>query len=129
MFIDYRPESTILPRTAPGFIEFPSGTGTGCSVSFFVNSNQTYTGVIRSVTYNLRRLSDNASVSWTTGGDATVLTQFTDDYLRVAKSTTTDGIKITMNTAMPAEAKLYQLTATVSFTSGKVSTAQKTIVV
>lgn len=129
LFINYNPESTILPRTAPGFIEFPSGTGSGCSASFFIDSNQTYTGVIRNVSYTLKRLEDNATVTWTTGGDATVLTQFVDNYLRLTKSTTTDGIKITMNTAMPAEAKLYQLTATVTFTSGKVSTAQRTLVV
>jgi hypothetical protein len=58
-------------REAPGFIEFPI---TNTAASFYVNSNQQYTGVIRTVEYTFTRLSDNDNVKYITGGDPIALT-------------------------------------------------------
>ena len=114
-------------KTAPGYIEFPS---TNITASLFVVSeqDQQYTGTIRSITYTLKRQSDNASVSYTTGGSDADLTSFIDDYIRVAKSSSTNGIKITTD-LMPDEAEFYTLTATVQFISGKKVVTTATIVI
>lgn len=126
MFIDYVQESQAMLRKAPGFIEFPI---TNTAASFYANSNEEYTGVIRNIRYTFTRQSDGASVSYTTGGDATALSLFTDSYLTLSKSSTVDGIRIHMNTFMPDEVQLYTLTANVLFTSGKQMTCTSTIVV
>lgn len=126
MYISYTQESTASLREAPGFIEFPM---TNTAASFFVDSNDTYTATIRNITYTLTRQSDNAIVSYVTGGDATALSLFTDPYLTTSKSTLVDGMKIHMNTFMPDEVQLYTLTANVLFTSGKQMTCSSTIVV
>jgi hypothetical protein len=78
MFINTRAESNVLLKSCPGFIEFPA---TNSSASFFVDSNQTYSGVIRSVTYTFKRLSDNAQISYTTGESGDNLSNFIDPYL------------------------------------------------
>jgi hypothetical protein len=100
MFINTRPESNVLLKSCPGFIEFPA---TNSSASFFVDSNQTYSGVIRSVTYTFKRLSDNAQISYTTGESGDHLSNFVDPYLQIRKSTTTEGVKITVDAQMPSE--------------------------
>ena len=106
LFINYRAESNVLLRTAPGFLEFPQ---TGASASFYVDSNQTYTATMRSITYTFTRLSDNATAVYTTGGDTTSLSNFTDPYISIAKSNNVEGIKITADSAIPATTQLYTL--------------------
>jgi hypothetical protein len=73
LFINTVAESNVAVKTAPGFIEFPA---TYASASLFVDSNQTYSAVIRSTTYTITRNSDNASVSYTTGQDGSNLSTF-----------------------------------------------------
>ena len=126
LYIASRSEGNIALRTAPGYTEFPA---TYASASFYITSNQEYTGVIRSTTYTLTRLSDNASVSFTTGEDGSRLTSFSDPYMKLAKSTTTSGIKITVDSAMPEDPKFYTLTARAVFTSGYEQTASINLVV
>lgn len=126
MFIDQRAEGNIPLRIAPGFMEFPS---TYASASLFVNSNQEYTGVIRSITYTLTRQSDNASAVYITGGTDANLSIFVDPYISVSKSTSVDGIKISADSAIPETAQFYTLTADVLFTSGYQQTVSTTIVV
>ena len=121
-----KPESNISLRTAPGYAEFPA---TYASASFYITSDQEYTGVIRSTTYTLTRLSDNASVSFTTGEDGSRLTSFSDPYIKLAKSTTTNGIKITVDSAMPNDPNYYTLTARAVFVSGYEQTASINIVI
>lgn len=126
LFIDYDTESQSMLREAPGFIEFPI---TNTAASFYVNSNQQYTGVIRTVEYTFTRLSDNANVKYITGGDPTALTQFSDPYLQLSKKEGAEKIKIVMNTAMPSDPVLYTLAAKVTFTSGLIQNTVATIVV
>ena len=126
MYIDYEQESQAMLRTAPGFIEFPI---TNTMATFFVNSSQQYTGVIRNIRYTFTRQSDGQSVQYTTGGDASALSLFTDSYLTLSKNPNADRIRIHMNTFMPDEVQLYTLTANVLFTSGKQMTCSSTIVV
>jgi hypothetical protein len=126
LHIASRSEGNISLRTAPGYTEFPA---TYASASFYITSDQEYTGVIRSTTYTLIRLSDNASVSFTTGEDGSSLTSFSDPYMKLAKSTTTSGIKITVDSAMPEDPKFYILTAKAVFTSGYEQTSTINIVV
>ena len=126
LHIASKPEGNISLRTAPGYTEFPA---TYASASFYITSDQEYTGVIRSTTYTLTRLADNASVSFTTGEDGSSLTSFSDPYMKLAKSTTTNGIKITIDSAMPEDPKFYTLTAKAVFTSGYEQTSTINIVV
>lgn len=126
LFIDTITESNVSLRTAPGYLEFPQ---TGASASFFVNSNQQYTATMRSVTYTLTRLSDNASISYTTGGDSSHISNFTDPYITIAKSGSVDGFRITSDAMMPSTTQFYTLTADVLFTSGKHVQIQNTVVV
>lgn len=126
MFINYNTEGLVNLKTAPGFIEFPQ---TYASASFFVDSNEQYTGVIRNTVYTLTRRSDNASVSYATGGDDTALNEFVDPYLKIVKSTTTEGVKITVDTAIPQQTQLYTLSATTTFTSGYQVTCSATLVI
>lgn len=126
LFINTLAESNVSLRTAPGYIEFPA---TYASASFFVDSNQTYSSVIRSVTYTLKNLQTNDQVQYVTGQSGEMLEQFRDAYLTVRKSTTTDGIKITADAAIPATTQLYTLTAVVLFASGKTETIVNKLVV
>ena len=126
LFINSRAESNIQLKTVPGYFEFPQS---GASASFFIDSNQEYSAVIRNVQYTLTRLSDNVSVSYTTGGSTTALENFTDPYISITKSTSVDGIKITADAAMPLTMQLYTLQATATFTSGHQVVVNNTIVV
>lgn len=123
-FINYRLESNVQLRTAPGYIEFPT---TGASASLFVDSNQQYTGVIRNIVYTLTRKSDNASVVYNTMSDT--VPSFSDQYITVEKSNNVDGFKITMDTVMPPTAQHYELEAVVNYISGKTQTVSTNIVV
>ena len=126
LFIDTRQEGTVNLRTAPGYIEFPA---TGSAASFYLNSNQTYDAVIRSTTYTLQRLQDGVTATFTTGGSDTSLLNFTDDYISLSKSTTTNGIKIVADGFVPEDAKFYRLTATALFASGDTIACTSTLVV
>ena len=125
LHIGYDVESQSMLREAPGYIEFPI---TNTAASFYVTSDQNYTGVIRTVEYTLTRQSDNESVTYTTGGDPTALTQFSDPYLQVSKRDGAEKVKIVMNTAMPDQPKFYTLSAKVTFTSGLVQNASAVLV-
>ena len=122
--MNYRLESNVQLRTAPGYIEFPT---TGASASLFVDSNQQYTGVIRNIIYTLTRKSDNASVVYNTMSDT--VPSFSDQYITVEKSNNVDGFKITMDTVMPSTAQHYELEAVINYISGKTQTVSANIVV
>ena len=126
LFINNRAESNISIRTAPGFLEFPQ---TGCAASFFVDSNQTYTAVIRNVTYTLTRLLDNVSATYITGGNTNSIDDFTDPYITLSKSTNVDGMKISADAAMPSTPQFYTLSARVLFTSGRTINITNTLVI
>ena len=126
LFINYRVESNVSLRTAPGFLEFPQ---TGASASFYVDSNQTYTATMRSITYTLTRMSDNATAVYTTGGDTTSLSNFTDPYISISKSNNVDGIKITADSAIPTTTQLYTLQASILFTSSHTVSVTSILVV
>ena len=126
MYIAYNNEGLIQLREAPGYIEFPS---TNTSASFYVTSNQDYTGVIRQIQYTFTRLSDNATCSYTTGGSTEDLELFVDPYLQLAKKNGQEKVKITMNAAMPSTPQFYTLTANVTFTSGVQKTTSAILVV
>ena len=126
LFINHRAESGVSLRTAPGFLEFPN---TGAAASFYVDSNQQYTATITSVKYTLTRLSDNAQCVYTTGGSTDSVNTFTDPYLRVAKSTSVNGIKITEETTIPSDTHLYTLEADVCFNSNRHEIITVTLVV
>jgi len=68
-------------------------------------------------------------VSFTTGEDGSRLTSFSDPYIKLAKSTTTNGIKITVDSAMPNDPNYYTLTAKAVFVSGYEQTASINIVI
>lgn len=126
MFINHRVEGNIQLRTAPGFIEFPR---TNAQASFYVDSNQEYTAIVRNIEYVLTRQSDGMSISYTVGEDGSNLSNFVDPYIRVSKSTTVDGLKIIADSAIPSDPQLYTLRAIVSFVSGSQQTITATLVV
>ena len=126
LFINHTPESTTLLKESPGYIEFPAS---GTAASFFVDSNQTYSATVRSVTYTLKRLDDNAEVSFTTGESGDQLESFQDPYIRISKSTSKNGIKIIADGAFPQSVKQYLLTASVLFASGYTMQCTKNILV
>ena len=125
LFINYRSEGRVSLRTAPGFIELPA---TYAAASFYIDSNQQYTGNIRSITYTLTRQSDGATATYITGGGTTQLTQFIDPYIRAEKGFN-DGIKLTADSSMPQTTQLYTISANVLFTSGYTAQASVTVVV
>lgn len=126
LFINYTPESTTLLKEAPGYIEFPASS---TAASFFVDSNQTYSATVRSVTYTLKRLDDNVEVSFTTGENGDQLESFQDPYIRISKSTSKNGIKIIADGAFPQSVKQYLLTASVLFASGHTIQCTKNILI
>lgn len=126
LFINTRAESNSSLRKAPGFIEFPR---TGTSASLFVDSDQEYSAVIKQITYTLTRLSDNVSINYTVGKSTEGLDNFIDSYIKVTKSNTVDGIKITADTAIPSTPQLYNLQADVLFVSGRTIVVNTTIVI
>lgn len=134
LYIGTKSESTSQLRTSPGYIEFPRSN---TKAAFYIKTNQTTTAQVRSITYILTRVSDNVSVQYTTGEDGSNLSNFSDPYIRVFKSTSTitdaygnnDCMSIIADSAMPAEAKLYTLRAVVSYVSGAIRTVTTNIVI
>lgn len=127
MFIDVQNRGSVNPRSIPGYTELYVS---GQAARLFVNSNDTYTGTIRSVTYTFTRLSDNAHAVYIQGGSTSELTNFRDDYISLTADTDS-GIKVSADTAMPSDGslKLYQVDARVLFTSGTEKTATAKLVI
>jgi hypothetical protein len=128
MYINTQSEGLTAPRSVGGYTElYQSGQVANLTLA----SNDTYSGVINKITYTVTRLSDNTSVTYVAGGNDSGLEDLHDDYITVSANANGDGIRVSCDTAMPAEDEtyFYRVSATARFVSGIEKTANITLLV
>jgi hypothetical protein len=121
-------QGLIAPRTVADYIELYQS---GQAVNIYVTSNETYTGKINKVTYTITRNVDGTSVQYIAGGSTSDLDNLHDDYISVTANNDKTGLRISSDSAMPADESsyFYTITAVVRFTSGLEKTASAKLVV
>ena len=121
-------QELIAPRTVADYIELYQS---GQAVNMYVTSNETYTGKINKVTYTITRNIDGVSVQYIVGGSTSDLDNLHDDYISVTANNDKTGLRISSDSAMPADESsyFYTITAVVRFTSGLERTVTSTLVI
>ena len=125
MIIDSTNLANVAPRTVPGGICLYTS---GQRANIFVTSNDEYTAEIGKVTYTIQRRGVNDSATYIDRGSSQQLEDLHDDYLTLSPGST-QGIRISTDSAVPSDLEIYDVHADILFKSGTRMTTDSIIAV